>query len=97
MPRGDRLRVDARLHKVHDLRARIQKQHAFFACGFTKWNEQHQNEGPKALLRVPVMEGDLMRGQSDLAAVLDHFQLNRDELARLLQGNKTIRNAEIYP
>jgi hypothetical protein len=46
---------------------------------------------------VPVMEGDLMRGQSDLAAVLDHFQLNRDELARLLQGNKTIRNAKIYP
>jgi hypothetical protein len=43
------------------------------------------------------MEGDLMRRKFHLAAVLHHLELDRDELARLLQRNETVRDAEIYP
>jgi len=43
------------------------------------------------------MEGDLMRRQIDLAALLHDLELNRDDLARLLERDETVRDAEIYP
>jgi hypothetical protein len=36
------------------------------------------------------MEGDLMRRQIDLAALLDHLELDRDKLTRLLERDETV-------
>jgi hypothetical protein len=36
------------------------------------------------------MEGNLMRRQIDLAALLHHLELNRDDLPRLLERDETV-------
>jgi hypothetical protein len=40
------------------------------------------------------MEGDLMRRQIDLAALLHHLELNRDKLPRLLERDETVWDTE---
>jgi hypothetical protein len=46
---------------------------------------------------MPHMEGDLMRGQADLAPLLDQLELDRNHLPRLPEGDEAIRDAEVYP
>ena len=46
---------------------------------------------------MPCVERKLVRGKSNLSPAIYNLQLDGNELARLLQRDKAVRDAKVYP
>ena len=58
---------------------------------------QHEEERAKPFLRVPMVKGDLVRGQADLFPAVHYLQLNGDKLPANPQGDEAVGDTQIYP
>ena len=46
---------------------------------------------------MPCVERKLVRRKSNLSTAIHNLQLDGNELARLLQRDKAVRDAKVYP